>query len=112
MWNLKRNDTIEWTEQKLTHRREFMVAWRRGGMGRGGEWIVREFGVDMCTLLYFKWKTNKVLLYSMWNSTQCYAAAWRGIWGRTHTCICMTESLCCAPENNTALSTGYTPVQN
>ena len=29
-----------------------------------GEGIVREFGIDMYTLLYFKWITNKDLLYS------------------------------------------------
>ena len=32
----------------------------------------------MYTLLYFKWITNKVLLYSMWNSAQCPVASWRG----------------------------------
>ena len=30
----------------------------------------------MCTLLYLKWITNKVLLYSTGNSAQCYMAAW------------------------------------
>ena len=39
---------------------------------------VREFGMDMYTLLYLKQITNKVLLYSTWNSTQCYVAAWVG----------------------------------
>ena len=29
-----------------------------------GEGIVREFGMDMYTLLYLKWITNRVLLYS------------------------------------------------
>ena len=39
----------------------------------GGEWeIVREFEIDMYTLLYLKWITNKVLVYSTWNSAQCY----------------------------------------
>ena len=38
-----------------------------------GEEIVREFGMDMYTLLYFKWVTNKDLL-----STQSYVAAWMG----------------------------------
>ena len=42
------------------------------------EGTVREFGTDMYTLLYLKWITNKVLLYSTWNSTQCYVAAWMG----------------------------------
>ena len=50
-----------------------------GCWGEGwGEGIVREFGVDMYTLLYFKWITNKDLLYSTWTSAQCYVAAWMG----------------------------------
>ena len=43
-----------------------------------GERIVREFGMDMYTLLYLKWITNKDLLYSTRNSAQCYMAAWIG----------------------------------
>ena len=38
----------------------------------------REFGMDMYTLLYLKWTTNKDLLYNTWNSAQCYVAAWMG----------------------------------
>ena len=34
--------------------------------------------MDMYTLLYLKWITNKDLLYSTWNSAQCYEAAWMG----------------------------------
>ena len=30
--------------------------------GKDGEGIVREFGMDMYTLLYLKWVTNKDLL--------------------------------------------------
>ena len=33
-----------------------------------GEGIFKEFGVDMYPLLYLKWITNKVLLYSTENS--------------------------------------------
>ena len=43
-----------------------------------GEGIVREFGMDMYTLLYLKWITNKDLMYSTWNSAQCYVAASMG----------------------------------
>ena len=43
-----------------------------------GKGIVREFEMGRCTLLYFKWITNKVLLYSTKNSAQCYLAAWMG----------------------------------
>ena len=49
-----------------------MVA-RREGWREG---TVREFGMDKYTLLYFKWITNKNLLYSTGNSAQCYVAAW------------------------------------
>ena len=46
-------------------------------MGKG---TVREFGMDMYTLLYFKWITNKVMLrYSTRNSAQGYVAAWVGV---------------------------------
>ena len=34
--------------------------------------------MDMYTLLYFRWITNKDLLYSTWNSAQCYVPAWMG----------------------------------
>ena len=37
-----------------------------------------EFGMDMYTLLYLKWITNKDLLHRTWNSAQCYVAAWMG----------------------------------
>ena len=44
-------------------------------MDRGRD---RAFGMDIYTLLYFKWITNKDLLNSAWNSAQCYVAAWMG----------------------------------
>ena len=34
--------------------------------------------MNMFTLLYFRWITNKDLLYSTGNSAQCYGAAWMG----------------------------------
>ena len=34
--------------------------------------------MDMYPLLCLKWVTNKDLLYSTWNSAQCYVAAWMG----------------------------------
>ena len=56
--------------------------------------------MDMYTLLYLKWITDKDLLYSTENSAQCYVAAWDGreIWERMDTCIRMSELLCYAPE--------------
>ena len=37
--------------------------------------MVKEFRTDMYTLLYLKWMTNKVLLYTTGNFAQCYLAA-------------------------------------
>ena len=50
----------------------------RMNLGCQGEGIVRDFGMGTYTLLYLKWLTNKDLLYSVWDSTQCYVAAWMG----------------------------------
>ena len=50
-------------------------------VARGDLWeegIVREFKINMCTVLYLKSITNKDLLYSTENSAQCYVAAWMG----------------------------------
>ena len=45
--------------------------------GRDGK-----FRMDMYTMLYLKWITNKDLLYSTGNSAQCYMSAWmRGEFG-------------------------------
>ena len=54
-----------------------MSFWLLGGKN-WREWIVMEFEIDMYTLLYFKWITNKDLLYNTWNTAQCYVAAWMG----------------------------------
>ena len=48
-------------------------------LGKGeGEVIVREFGMDMYTLPYLKWITNKKLLYRTGNPAQCYVTTWMG----------------------------------
>ena len=72
MWNQKRNDTNELTRQKRDSQAEnkLRIARREG--------IIRDFGKVMYTLLYIKWITNKNLLYSTWNSAQCYVLAWMG----------------------------------
>ena len=51
--------------------------------------MVREFGVDVYTLLYLKWIINKDLLYSTGNSAQYYVAAWMGGGLRDHGYMCM-----------------------
>ena len=67
---------------------------------RGEGWwegLVREFGIDKYTLLYLKWITNKVLLYSTGNSVQCYPAVWmEGEFGaelrHVYVCVCSVTS--------------------
>ena len=61
-------------KKRLTEN-ELMVA--GGWEGKDGE-IVREFGMDMYTLLYVKQIAKKDLLYSTGDSAQCYVVAWRG----------------------------------
>ena len=56
-------------DRKETHRQRTNRIARREG-------IIRDFGKVMYTLLYIKWITNKNLLYSTWNSAQCYVLAW------------------------------------
>jgi len=76
MQNLKRNDTSELIYKTETHRlREQTYGCQGEGWGEG---IVREFGMGMCILLYLKWITSNDLLYSTWNSAQCYEAVWMG----------------------------------
>ena len=69
MWNLKKMVQVTlFTKQKQTHRlRERTYGYQREGLGGGIDW---EFGIDMYTLLYLKWITNKDLLYSTGNSAQ------------------------------------------
>ena len=43
-----------------------------------GEGIIREFGMDVYTLLYLTWRTSKDLLGSTGDSAQCHVAAWLG----------------------------------
>ena len=65
-----------------------------------------------------KWITNKDLLYSTGHPTQCivqgallnvmWQPEWEENWGRSDIAICVTESLCWAPETIIILLIGYT----
>ena len=86
---------------------EFMVT-SGEGWERRIDW---EFRIDMYTLLYFKWITNKDLRYSTWNSAQCYVAAWmRGEFGGEWIRECVAESLQHSPETITTLLISYIPM--
>ena len=52
--------------------------WESGERMVVGEGTVREFGMDMSTLLYLRWITHKGLPYSTENCAQCYGADWMG----------------------------------
>ena len=69
MQNLKKNDTNEHIYKAETGSQTQRTSLRLLGEGRG-EREVREFGMDMYTLLYLKLITNKDLLYHTGNSTQ------------------------------------------
>ena len=68
--------------------------------------------MDMSTLLYLKWMSNKGLLYSAGNSAQCYVAA--GMGGEFGgECIHVYVWLSPLAVNQLlTLLTGYTSVQN
>ena len=75
--------------------------------------------MDMYTLLYLEWITNKALLYSTVNSTQCFVAAWIGgefengyMYTEWIMDTCMAKSFNCSPETVTTLLIGCTPVKN
>ena len=68
--------------------------------------------MDLYTLLYLKWITNKDLLYSTGNFAQCYVAAWMGRGLGENRYMYMAESLCHSPETITTLLISYTPIQN
>ena len=48
-----------------------------GGLGFPESWQIHWY-FSMSKLLYFKWITNKDILYSTGNSAQCYVAARMG----------------------------------
>ena len=61
--------------KKLTDFENELILARGKDLGKGQ---LREFGMDMYTLLYLKQITNKNLPYSTWNSAQYYVAVWIG----------------------------------
>ena len=75
--------------------------------------MVREFAMDMYTLLYVKWIPNKNRPYSTWNSAQCYVAAWiggefRGKWIHVYV---RPSSFAVHLKLSHCLLIGYTPIQ-
>ena len=67
---------VHWVAQSWTRLKWLSSSSSSMRMGRKEQRIISELGMNMYTLLYLKWITNKDLFYSMWNSAQCYVAAW------------------------------------
>lgn len=61
-----------------------------------------EFGIRRCKLLYIEWINNKVLLYNTGNYIHCPVIKHNGKEDKKNVCICVTQSLCCTVEINTA----------
>ena len=79
------------------------------------EGIAGELGMDMYRLLYLKQITSMDLLYSTWNSAQCYVAAWmreyfRGEWIHVHEWLSPITVHLKLSEHS--LLIGYTLIQN
>jgi len=112
MWDLKRL-----TQMNLQNRNrptDFEnELWLLGG--RAGEGIVRELGMDVCTLLCLEWVTDKDLLYSTGSSAQRHTAArmGRGSGGkRTHVCVWLSPFAVHLKLSQHSVLIGYTPTQN
>ena len=74
-------------------------------VGRGWGGINWEIRIDIHTLLYIKFITNKNLLYSTGDSTQYSVMTYvrKESKKRVNICMCITDSLCCTPETKKTL---------
>ena len=107
MQNLKRNETNELIFRIETNlQTQRMNLWLPGGRMRGRD---REFGINMYTLLYFKWI---YVQHRQFFSKLCGRLDVSRVWRRRDTCMWMAESLCCPLETITTLLLGYTSIQN
>ena len=82
------NELICKTERLTEVEKELQVAGRKGREER----IVREFGMDVCTLPNLKQIASKDLLKSTGSSMLCGTLDGKGVWGRMDTCIYMELS--------------------
>ena len=81
-----------------------------GGQGAG---MVREFVMDVSTLLYLKWITKGTYCEAQGLcSVLCGSLDGREVWRRMDVSICMAKSLHSLPETMTTLLIGSTPMQN
>ena len=108
MWNLKTkqnkkdtNERIYKTEINLQTKKANLWLLKEKGAGWG---MNQEFEINVYTLLYVKQIANKDLLYSTGNYTQYFVITFKvKEFEKEYIYICITESLCCTPETNTAM---------
>ena len=77
------------TKQKQTHTQK-IYGYQRVRLGSRGEGINKEDGINIYTLLYIKYITNKDLLYSTGNYTQYFVITYKRKESEkeyTHTCL-------------------------
>ena len=81
MWNLKKKK-FKWSylQNRLTNKKQ-TYGYQRGKEGGGINW---EIGIDIYTLLYIKWVTNKDLLYSTGNYIQYFTITYE--WNEKNLC--------------------------
>ena len=81
------------------------------GRGKAGEGGRRESRMGMHTLQYLGWITTQDLLQSAGSPLSiCNNPAGKELWKRIDIGVCITESLCDTPENNTMLLINSTPL--
>jgi len=97
-------ERIQTNLQNRNRLTDFEKELRVAGAGEGGaERTVREFGMDVYTLLHLKWIINKSQLYMQPCSILRGSLNRRQVRGRMDTRMCMAESPCCSPETITLL---------
>ena len=107
LWNRKKNDTNELTEQKETHR---LREWTYGCQGKVQ---LENLGWSCHSAIYkMDLQQGPPVPHRELCSMLCGSLDGMGAWGRVGTHICMGESLACPAETIIALSIHYTPIQN
>ena len=106
----------KWSKQLFPKQKQ--IGRRRGWTygcwwGRKGEGTVREFGMAMYTLLYFKWIANKALLESTGNLLNVtWQPGWEGSLGREWIHVYVWLSSFTVHRKLTTLLISYIPIQN
>ena len=118
MWNLKRNDTNEFTyKTEKDSQTQKMNSWLPVGRHSYGLWE----GHAHTTIFKMDNQQKPIVQHMELCSMSCASLNGRRTWGRMDTCICiriririricMAESLHCSPETITVLLISYTPIQ-